>query len=213
MNEVYKFLGYFLMGFVLCYFLMNSSCEGNNDDEPATKVKVEVPEISGSIINDEKPKHNPVKLTKPQIVYKTQTDTVYSENQINIEYFNRYMAAKDSVAKMRVAMQAFTIRDYSKEMENDYLRLNVSGKVMGEVQELNIASFLIKKREADADIKTVKFRMLGAVEIGNTPQFDNFNAKASIMMQNKSGDIFSIGAGTNDMYYAGFAKKIFEVKK
>jgi len=193
---------------VLILFL--KSCEGKTI-QTATVV---VPEIKGKF-ESKKPDHT--QIAKDDVVKKG--DNVYIENPINEklltenELLQKDFFEADSLNKVLMYEKAIQLNAFSSDFDDEFLKLNVSGVVRGEVQEIT-PSYTIKERKVTTEIKCKEtvFRLLGGAEIGNNLQFNDFTVKGNLMFQNKSGGIFSASYDTNKTIYVGYNFSLIDLK-
>lgn len=182
-------------------------------------VTVEIPEKKG-IFKGKKPEHVNILEksvhTKEYVYIKGEkvyisnplNDTLQSENEML-----KYMFTKsDSVNKAYLYNQAIAINAFSTTFEDENLVLNIEGIVRGEVQEIT-PNYTIKKQSIEVPQKSVVFRALGGVEVGNTLQLDKPTFKANLGFQNKSGAILNVGYDTDKRIWVGYTISIFSVKK
>lgn len=186
---------------------------GCGNDGSDTDV-VTIPERKGSFA----PVLNPEPLPAPEKEYvyryinKVTHDTVKVkvQNPVNIELLEKFEqlgANKDSLY-----LDAIGQRNYEIVQEDSLLRTVNKIKTQGTVLSFQ-QDYTIKPQKVAVPSKEVTFRMLAGLEVGNTAAFDNFNAKANVMFQNKRGDIFNAGYDTEQRWWAGYARSIFAVKK
>lgn len=225
MKELYKFLGYFAVGFFVCFWLMRSSCEGIGGTGITT-----VPEINGTfpaakpahVSIDDKlatsnaTAHQSVKKgkfraakPKPQVLRASDSKLIDSLQTENSRLREQYAAASDSL-KSKLYDDSISLKAFSHSWENDDLALQISGFVRGEVQSIE-PIWKIKERKAPSVQK--RFAMLAGADMGITVPDGTFKARGMLFFQNSHGDLIFGGYDTGQMVSVGFAKQIFSVKK
>jgi hypothetical protein len=200
---------YFIIAILVLIIWLQNSCEPNTETETVT---VTVPAVTGSF-KPEKPIHDTIKI--PKEILKWKEVKVEIENPINMEIFNKYTKAKDSMERMAILLKAIEIKEFSKDFEDDDIKIIANGKVQGEVKDIGF-DYTIKERKLETEVPSSKetvFRLLGAVEMGNTKEFDSFVMKANLEFENKKGNAFTTGFDTDQRIWLGYKFKIFQIKK
>lgn len=201
-----KNLPYLIIGVLVLIIWLQNSCE----PQPQT-VAVTVPETNGSFA-PVKPVHDTIKIK--QTVVKWKDRQIEIENPINMQLFESYTKAKDSMQRLAILLKAIEIKKFTKDFEDEFLQVTASGTVQGEVQTIGF-DYTIKERTVEAEVPSSKatvFRFNGGVEMGNTKQFDDFVMKANLEFQNKKGNSLTTGFDTQQRIWLGYKFKIFEIK-
>jgi len=202
-----KNLPYLIIGVLVLIIWLQNSCQ----PQPQT-VTVTVPETTGSFA-PAKPIHDTIKIK--QTVVKWKEIPIEIENPINMEIFNKYSKAKDSMQRMAILLKAIEIKEFSTDFEDEFLKVTANGTVQGEVQTIGF-DYTIKERTVEAEVPSSKatvFRLLGGVEMGNTKQFDSFVMKANLEFENKKGNSFTTGFDTDQRIWLGYKFKIFQISR
>lgn len=200
-----KYIPYIIIG-VLMFLLWQKSCTG--DKEPQTVV---IPEQKGSFPERQNPE--PIPAPKKEYVYKyiTETDTVKIEveNPINQELMAFYLASKN---KDSLYADAIGEREYNIVEEDSLLMTENQIKTQGHLLSFQ-QSYTLKEREVPVKQKETVLRLLGGFEVGNTTQLDNFTAKANLGLQNRKGNILSVGYDTEENWWLGYQINLGEIKR
>lgn len=210
-KEFLKYLGWILL-FVFLWF---RGCSGIT---PATQTaKVIVPEVKAKF-EAKKPVHEAISSIKERTA--TGKEILQVENPIykkliseNEKLKSEYAKANDSIKQLSFN-KAIQLNKFSTKFEDENVVLNINGVVQGEVKEIT-PNYTIKERKMEVPVKAKEtmFRLLGGLELGNNRQFDNFTAKANLMLQNKKGNIISGSFDTNQNVWIGYHFSIFNIKK
>lgn len=183
-------------------------------DKPETVI-VNTPEVKGSF----PAVVNPASVPAPEKVYvykyidRVTRDTVeiVTENPVNetlLAYYNNAtQREKDSLHA-----DAIGIREYDIPQEDSLLKTDNYIKAQGTVLEFK-QSYTIKPQKVAVKKKETVFRMLAGFEVGNTLQIDNPVAKANLMLQNKKGNILTVGYDIDKRIWVGYNFSIFNIKK
>jgi hypothetical protein len=201
-----KTIPYFIIAILVLIIWLQNSCESN-----VQTVEVEVPAVEGTF-KPEKPIHDTIKI--PKEILKWKEVKVEIENPINMEIFERYAKAKDSMERMTILLKAIEIKEFSKDFEDEFLKVKASGTVQGEVQDIGF-KYTIKERTVEAEVEKEEpysFRLLGSFEAGNTLQLDSFVTKANLEFENKKGNSFMTGFDTEKRIWLGYKFTIFQIK-
>jgi len=181
------------------------------------KQKVIVPAISEKF-EPKKPDSKPLEIIQRPINQVKKDGIVYIHNPLNEKLAREndslkanYAIISDSL-KSKEYFKAIELNSFSTKFEDDNLLLNINGTIRGEVQEIT-PSYTIKERKIDIVPKQTVFRLLAGAEIGSSIITPKLNIKANLMLQNKRGDIISGSYDTNQIYWIGFNKSIFNIKR
>lgn len=194
---------------VLVLLYWQKSCSGESETQIVT-----IPEKSGSMpeVNNPAPTPAPEKEYVYKYYDRIKRDTVQvvTQNPIDYELLAKYL--KDTTNQPQHYADAIQQREYHIPQEDSVLKTDNYISARGEVLSFK-QSYTIKPQKVAVKPKETVLRMLGGVEVGNTKEFNDFSAKANLMMQNRKGNIFSVGYDTEHRIWVGYGFKIFEVKK
>lgn len=204
MKTIFKYLPWAFAILFLLMWLANS-CDGDSEKTVTVPAKSGVmPEVN-----------NPVPLPpEKEYVYRfinrwlhdtIEIKTFYPVNKEKVQEF-----INDTTNQPQHYAEAIQEREYHIPQEDSVLKTDNYISARGEVLSFR-QSYTIKPQKVKQ--KQTVFRMLGGIEAGNTLQFDNFQAKANIMLQNKKGNIFSISADTEQRLWVGYNFTIFSINK
>lgn len=200
-----KYIPYIIIA-VLIFLLWQKSCTG--ESKPQTVI---VPEQKGSFTERLNPE--PIPASEKEYVYKyiTKTDTVKItvESPVNEDLMAFYLASKN---KDSLYADAIGEREYNIVEEDSLLMTENHIKTQGHLMSFQ-QSYTIKPREVKVKPKETVLRLLGGFEVGNTTQLDNFTAKANLGLQNRKGNILSVGYDTEERIWIGYDFSIFNIKK
>ena len=119
----------------------------------------------------------------------------------------------DSIKQAELYRLATELKRFETELEDEYLKLKISGTIGGnEIKEIT-PTYTIKKREIEVTKKETKFRMLAGVGLGNTLTFDKPIFNANVGFQNKKGNIINFGYDTESRILVGYNFSIFKIDK
>lgn len=201
-----KNIPYLIIAVLLVIIWLQNSCEPNVET-----VEVKVPAVEGTF-KPQKPIHDTIKIK--QTVVKWKEIPIEIENPINLQLFESYTKEIDSLKRFLIFLEAIEIKKFSKDFEDEFLKVTANGTVQGEVQTIGF-DYTIKERKVEAEVPSSKqtvFRLLGGVEMGNTKQFDSFVMKANLEFENKKGNSFTTGFDTEQRIWLGYKFKIFQIK-
>lgn len=200
-----KYIPYIII-FGLAFLLWLEKCTG--DSKESTVI---IPEKKGNFPERQNPE--PIPPPEKEYVYKyiTKTDTVKItvENPINEELMAFYLASQN---KDSLYAAAIGEREYNIVEEDSLLMTENHIKTQGHLLSFQ-QSYTIKPREVKVNPKETVLRLLGGFEVGNTTQLDNFTAKANLGIQNRKGNILSVGYDTEERIWIGYDFSIFNIKK
>lgn len=178
-----------------------------------SKQKVIVPEKVGefkspiAIINK--------KGTKDSIVYRNKT--VVTENPFNKKLAEDFIVSqkeKDSLKALKLYLNAIEEREQTYVFDNKDTKLEIYTKTRGEILKIT-PKYTIKEREEILDVKSKEtvFALYSGVGISNNTQLNNFAVEAHIGLQNKTGDILSVGYDTQKNISIKYSIQLFKIKK
>lgn len=203
-----KWLGWILLIIALILF---KSCE-----KEVESVVVVVPEKKGKF-DPVKPKHTPlvvydtIKIPGKKILVQSPiNDLLLREN----EELKKEFREADSINKELMHNKAIQLNRFNHILSDDFVSIDFSGIVRGEIQEIS-TSYTLKERKEKVEIKHKEtyLRILGGVEFGNRKQFDDFKIKGNLMIQDKKGNIYTGSFDTEQTFWIGINKTLFDLKR
>ena len=207
------YLGWIL--FFLCLFFR--SCNGTNGTTSVT-----IPAITKTLPANTIVKHETIKIPKWYKDTKTEKkylkDLTEAEQRIiayqeEIDNMQSEFMWSDSIKQAELYRLATELKRFETELEDEYLKLKISGIIGGnEIKEIT-PTYTIKKREIEVPKKETKFRMLAGVGLGNTLTFDKPIFNANVGFQNKKGNIINFGYDTESRILVGYNFSIFKIDK
>lgn len=186
------------------------------------KITVTIPEKKGSFQTDVV-ENKPVTIETVKYLTKfVKSNSDNKENEFlqseitrliaeNERLSSSYKNASDSL-KQALYDKAIQLNIYTKTFEDTVVKIDISGLVRGEVQNM-ISNYTIKEQKVKITPKQTVFRVLAGGEIGNNTSLSNPVFKANLMLQNAKGNIFSGSYDTNGNFYAGYNFSILNIKK
>lgn len=212
-----KAIPYIIIASLLLVIFMMQTCEGLKQDPVI--VEIEVPEKKGSF-DTEKPTHQD--SSEPTLI-KWKDREIKVANPVNENLLFEYKKLEDSLnakeaeyRRLLMFVNAIQFRDYSQTFEDSLIKIDIFGKVQGEIQSMQ-SNYIIKSQKVTAKInqdKTV-FRLLVGLEFGNNLQFNDFRYKANIGFQNAQGNIIRGGyekLNNRDYIFVGYDFSVFEIR-
>lgn len=178
-------------------------------------VYVEVPAKHGKFDTVFLPTPTPAPQKEYVYRYINNNDTVEVrvENPINIELLEKFEqlgANKDSLYADAIGEREYNIKqEDSLLITNNYIK--AQGKVLAFQQD-----YTIKPQKIAVKDKETFLRLLGQVEAGavlSEMETTQFAAKGSLMLQNRKGNIFSVGYDTEQKIWVGYGFSIFNWRK
>lgn len=210
-KNVFLYLGWILL-FIVLWF------KGCSNGQKLSNDKVIIKEVTKTLPADTIVKHevisvkdrtNEKKLTKDIIELHSRLQNYQEE----VEWMQDEFSYKDSTQKAELYRLATQLKSFESNFEDENLKLTINGIIAAnEVKEIT-PTYTIKKKEIPITQKEVKFRMLGGVGLGNTPQFDKPIFNANIGFQNRKGNIIRVGYDTEQRVLIGYDFSIFKVEK
>jgi len=160
------------------------------------------------------PTQEPIYIT-PEAVTETKwkDSVIYTQNPVNEKLAEKYKAAKDSLEKYKLYLNAIQIRQFKNTFEDENVAITLEGSVQGEIKEFK-PSYTIKPRTFTQ--KTTVFRMLIGGEVRASYPLDLVNFGANLGFQNKRGNILRFGySRINGQDYAtvGYDVSVFRVRR
>ena len=186
------------------------------------KITVTIPEKKGSFQTDVV-ENKPVTIETVKYLTKfVKSNPDNKENEFlqseitrllaeNEKLSSSYQNANDSL-KQALYDKAIQLNIYSKTFEDTVVKIDISGLVRGEVQNM-ISNYTIKEQKVKITPNQTVFRVLAGGEVGNNTSLSNPIFKANLMLQNAKGNIFSGSYDANGNFYAGYNFSILNIKK
>jgi hypothetical protein len=169
--------------------------------------KVIVPEKKGTFT-----KYDTVYRENIRTKFVYKKDTIELENPINTDLALEYINTLDSLKRLQIYLKAIQEREETYVFDNEDLKLEVATKTRGEILKI-LPTYTIKEREIEvAQKKTVLAMYLGG-GVYNTVDMDNLGIKIDAGLQNKRGDIFTIGVDNRQNIFLGIQTRIFNIQK
>jgi len=195
---------------LLFVIFIQRSC--NNDKLPSEEKKeVVIPAKKGSF-NSAKPIKIHDTIIKDSIIFKDKK--ILIENQLDKQLVIDYLKAKDSIKKLNLFMNAVKVNKYSTNFDNEDINLTIDSETTGTLNSVK-PTYTIKERKAEVSIKKLEsvFALYTGIEIYNNKDLNNPGAKVDLGIQNKKGDIYSLGFDTNKNFFIGYKLRIINIKK
>jgi len=187
MNTFTKNILWAIGGGIVVFFLIRS-CDGSEPQKTVT-TKTIVKQYDTIYFPE------PIKTIEKKYVYVTKTDTIERENPLNLYYFRKW---KERVESRKVDdslfFDAITEREYNQVFEDSASKIEIYSKVQGTLLSQS-PKLTIKPQTVKVPYR--RFTVLSGFELSNTSKLDEFAAKATIGVQNKSGMIYRAGYDTN----------------
>lgn len=210
MNKVTPKNIFYVLVIILTIYLATllKQCAEPKETTPTT---VETPAKTGGF--DKPTKVIPGTPRKDSVVYR-KGKTIYTENPINKQLAEDYLKATDSIKRLKLYLDAIQEKDGTYVYDNNDLKLEVYTKTRGEILEIK-PKYTIKptKVKIDVPVKQTVFAMYGGIEVFNNATFNNIGLKADLGIQNKKGNMFTIGVDTKNNYYVGTKVRFLDIKK
>jgi hypothetical protein len=160
--------------------------------------------------------------TKPaEIKYDTiiRDTIVYKDKKIIIDntdkkIVNDYLEAKDSIAKLNVVINSSKIRRYKDRLEDDSIVIDIESETTGTLNWIK-PSYKIKEQKLSIPVitKNTVFAVYVGGGISNNLQFNNFALEGNLGIQNKKGDIISVGYDTQKNISLKYSVRLINIKK
>ena len=206
---------------VLTILLWFNGCKSSGEQvEP--KQKVIVPAVTNTLPTTSDIKYETIVTPKWYRDRKTEQkylkDISEAEEKIiafqeEIDNMQTEFMWGDSIKQAELYRLATELKRFETELEDEYLKLKISGIIGGnEIKEIT-PTYTIKKREIDVPKKETKFRMLAGVGLGNTLTFDKPIFNTNVGFQNKKGNIINFGYDTESRILVGYNFSIFKIDK
>jgi len=220
-KKAYKYLFSFGGWILLFLVLWFKGCGGTSTPSVTT---ITTPAITKTLPTAKAAeiKHIPIEVPKWYRDRKTEQkylkDLSEAEQRIiayqeEIDNLQSEFMWSDSIKRAEMYRMATELKRFETELEDEYLKLKISGIIGGnEIKEIT-PTYTIKKREIEVPKKETKFRMLAGVGLGNTLTFDKQIFNANVGFQNKKGNIINFGYDTESRILVGYNFSIFKIDK
>lgn len=145
------------------------------------------------------------------IVYKDRI--VYRDLGVNKELERKYLEAKDSIAKLKLHLDAITERKYSLTYTDSTQEVNVHSWIRGKLIKQNIDYTVFPKNvRIDTTVsieQKEKIRLWGKASLRApllyTPeQYNPFMGKADVVIKNKRNQLYELGIDSQGGIWLGF---------
>lgn len=207
---------------VLAVLLWLKGCKGETNVSANNNQVVTVPAVTNELPTTSEIKYDTIQIPKWYRDRKTERkylkDLSEAEEKIiafqeEIDNMQSEFMWSDSIKQAELYRLATELKRFETELEDEYLKLKISGIIGGnEIKEIT-PTYTIKKREIEVPKKETKFRMLAGVGLGNTLTFDKPIFNANIGFQNKKGNIINFGYDTESRILVGYNFSIFKIDK
>lgn len=207
---------------VLAVLLWLKGCKGETNVSANNNQVVSVPTVTNTLPTTSDIKYKTITIPKWYRDRKTEQkylkDISEAEEKIiafqeEIDNMQTEFMWSDSIKQAELYRMATELKRFETELEDEYLKLKISGIIGGnEIKEIT-PTYTIKKREIEVPKKETKFRMLAGVGLGNTLTFDKPIFNANVGFQNKKGNIINFGYDTESRILVGYNFSIFKIDK
>lgn len=207
---------------VLAVLLWLKGCKGETNVSQNNNQVVTVPAVTNTLPTTSDIKYETIEIPKWYRDRKTEQkylkDISEAEEKIiafqeEIDNMQTEFMWSDSIKQAELYRLATELKRFETELEDEYLKLKISGIIGGnEIKEIT-PTYTIKKREIEVPKKETKFRMLAGVGLGNTLTFDKPIFNANVGFQNKKGNIINFGYDTESRILVGYNFSIFKIDK
>lgn len=207
---------------VLAVLLWLKGCKGETNVSANNNQVVSVPAVTNTLPTTSDIKYKTIVTPKWYRDRKTEQkylkDLSEAEEKIiafqeEIDNMQTEFMWSDSIKQAELYRLATELKRFETELEDEYLKLKISGIIGGnEIKEIT-PTYTIKKREIEVPKKETKFRMLAGVGLGNTLTFDKPIFNANVGFQNKKGNIINFGYDTESRILVGYNFSIFKIDK
>lgn len=199
---------YILLILSLLYIFLYKDC--NDNVKPQTKI-ITVPAKDGTFV-----KIKPLEIKYDTILKNT---IIYKDKKIIIDNTDKkivtdYLEAKDSITKLNVVINSAKIRRYKNKLENDDIVIDIESETTGTLNWIK-PSYVIKEQKLPVPVitKNTVFALYAGGGISNNLQFNNFAVEGNLGIQNKKGDILSVGYDTQKNISLKYSVRLINIKK
>lgn len=194
---------------LLIIFIQRSCCGESSKFQ--TKKEILIPEKKDSF-----PSIKPIKLVdikiKDSIVFKDRKINVV--NPLDKKMVVDYLKAKDSIERLNLFIKAVKINKYNQNFDNDDISLNIEAETTGTLNYVKpIYTIKAKKVSAPVYIKQTKFALYTGIQVYNNKNLGNAGIEVDLSIQNKKGDMYTIGYDTDKNIYIGYKFRLININK
>ncbi len=198
---------YIIIGLLLfSLFIQNKKCKFST----TTKI-VTVPAKDGVFVKNKPTEIKYDTILKDTIVYKDKKIIIDNTDK---KIVNDYLKAKDSIAKLNIVINSAKIRKYKDRLEDDNIIIDIESETTGTLNWIK-PSYKIKEQKLPVPIitKNTVFALYVGGGISNNLQFNNFALEGNLGIQNKKGDIISVGYDTQKNISLKYSVRLINIKK
>jgi hypothetical protein len=161
----------------------------------------------------------PVRIEVPIPAIEGKTDTIYVPKPILVEvpketdtHLEAYLATKDSLERLRLYLDAITVREYRNEFEDDTIKIDTWSRVRGELLAQS-NEYFIKPRtiafDTVIDVAVPRFNELFLYGGGKYSFIDkSMGFELKLILKNKKNNLLSIGIDSDGMVSGGYGFKL-----
>lgn len=189
MNVIYKYLIVFIIGFLLGCTV---TCSALEDETP---IEIIVPEEKGEF--NITPKEKEV-VYRDSIIYKDKL--IYIDRPVDENRIKEFEYA-DEDEKGELYIECIKEREYEDIVEDENVMISYWAKTTGTLDDFKI-DYTVKEKTIIHPSKKNTFYYGGEL-ITNTESLEKINFKGSLLLENKSSKIYSLGYDMNKNIYLG----------
>lgn len=208
MENIKKYIYSIIIVLLLLTIFTQRSC---SEDKKIVYQKVIIPAKSGNF-KTTKPKE----ITSPKIKYVIQYKDrkVVTSAKVDTILAKEYLKANDSIEKLNLYLNSIKVRKYSQNFNNDDLDLTIDAEATGTLNYLK-PKYTLKQREISVPIKQkeTSIAVYTGLELKTSLDASKTSLKGDLGIQNKKGDIYSVGYDTNKNVYIGYKIRLINIKK
>lgn len=162
----------------------------------------------------------PVKIEVPVPAVKGKTDTIYIPKPVYVEVpekgmnelLDKYASTMDSLERLKMYIDAITVREYNNTFENDTIKIDTWSRVRGELLAQSNDYFIKPYTIAlDTVIEVQKPRFNALFLYGGIKSSIDFKTpafEAKLIFKNKKDNLLSIGIDTKGNVSGGYGFKL-----
>lgn len=155
----------------------------------------------------------PISIKVPEYVYIDDTDTIKLENPLNKKLEEEYKLAlkeKDSLKIKLMYLEAIQTRKYHEKYEDKNILIDVFANTTGTLDSLGIK---YKTKSDTIKVKQTVFKLLAGPSLEFNPNTFKMDLGVNGAIENKQGNIFTLGVNTNKDFKVGYFHNLWEIKK
>jgi hypothetical protein len=196
---------------LLIIIFLQRSCNNKYDDGTPKQKEVVVPAVKDSF---KSVKPTIVKLPPIHDTIIAKGDTIIVTEPLDKTLAKNYLQAKDSIGRLNLYLSSIQRRKYSQTFTDNNISITVDAEATGTINSIK-PSYVIKERKVEAPvvIKQTAYALYTGVEIHNNNGLGVLGVKADLGVQNRRGDIYTIGYDTNNNIYLGYKIRLINIKK